>query len=403
MIPIFRSIYPYVYILFIFLISLSKYASAVPNIVLILLIALFPFVIKKNHLQRLKTTPVYLFIALLLLILFNTLFFNRVEQDASIVIKIASTLLLLVLAVPLTDGKKVKKAVVFSVLLSIVVSLVGIYFLYQQQEVFKFASGGFVNDVLLIERLYLGFMCTISIIISVQEIDKGYSNDNKWYFANIVLCGLFVLLISSRIALACILFIFILRFFYVKQLKLQLLYALGLLTILSLSILVNNNLQERFFFTNNSEKNVPYLELIAKWEPRVAIWNCNYILLKNSPSLFTGIGFKQSKNELVSCYKNTIKDPEKNKYFLTKKFNAHNQYIDFFISQGLVVGTLFLVFILQLAFAYRKSYFKLSLVVSLALFLLIECAFHRELGAYMFSIIFILLLFDTPVKTIKDA
>ena len=130
------------------------------------------------------------------------------------------------------------------------------YFLYQERGAFEFASGGYINDTLLIERLYLGLFCTISIIISVREIDRGYSAFNKWYFSNIVLCTLFVLLISSRMAIASILIVFILRFFYTKRIKLQLVFALGLLLVLITSLALNNSLKERIFFTQNNKTNL---------------------------------------------------------------------------------------------------------------------------------------------------
>lgn len=392
MIPIIRVLYPYIFLIFCISLPLDKYASAVPNIALITLIVLFPFVVKKEHIKKLANKTVYVFAALIVLLFINTLIMSRIEQDLSIVLKIASTLLFVLLSVPLESNKKIKKAFVFSVLATVVFSLVGIYFHFEETGVFQFASGGFINEVLVLERLYLGFVCVISIIVSVQEIDKGYKDANKWYFANIVLSTVFILLISSRIALVLLIVLFILRLFYIKKKRNHIFFAFGLLLLLISAFALNENLRERIFFTNNAKKDVPYIELLAKWEPRVAIWNCNYLLFKDSHAKLQGMGFKTTRDELTNCYNKTIKDRGKRAYFVKSRFNAHNQYLDFLLSEGVLAAALFLIFMYLLFLKYKKSYFGASLVVSLILFVLIECIFHRQFGAYIFGLVWVLLL-----------
>lgn len=395
---ILSSIYPYIFLLFCFLIPLTNFAVALPNIILIILVVIFPFILTKHHLKKLKNPSIIIYGVFIAWLFINSFLINDFSQDVSILVKFSSLLLLIILGLPLSDFKKIRKAILLSGLTVIGFSLVSIYLHYGKTGSFEFASGGFVNEVLVVERLYLGFICILCVIISLSFIKSTYDSANKWYVANIILHVFFILIISSRIAIVVLLAVYFLNFFYTKQLKthLSLLVVITLLLVGAFSF--NNNLKERIFFTHNVKQNVPYIELIAKWEPRVAIWNCNFITLQKSSNAFFGIGFRAVRVKLNQCYKDTIEDKGKREYFVKSNFNPHNQYLDILLSQGIVPFLLFVVFLLSLLIKNKRSYYKTSIVLSMMLFALIECVFYRQMGAYLFGLALVIVLFHDNKK-----
>jgi len=394
--PIISSVYPYLFLFFCFLLPLDKYATAVPNIVLISLLVFFPFVVKKEDFKKLFRKEIIVFTVLVIYLTINSFLFQDYNSDFSILKKIASSLLLIILFIPIENTKKLNKTIIASVLICIIICLINMYWFYISEGEFKFASGGAIDEVLIIDRLYLGFLCVLSIIASLGLIGGNYNEYNKWYFANIVLNVGFVLLISSRVAILLLIILFLLKIFYTQNRKKYLFFFIGILGIIIGAFSINKNLQERFFYTQSSESNKSYIELFKAWEPRVVIWGCNFSISQNEDFLLTGLGFYKTKDLLVECYGNDIKKEGKRNYFIEQKFSPHNQFIDFLLSTGIIGFLLFSTLLFLLFYNHKASYFKTALLLSLFAFAFIECFFHRQLGGYIFAIICILIMF--PLK-----
>ena len=99
------SVYPYLFLFFCFILPLDKYATAAPNLILIALIVLFPFVIKRRHLLKLKSIPFIILGSLILMVLFNSIIFNEFQEDIPIIRKVLSSFLIIVLFLPLENTK----------------------------------------------------------------------------------------------------------------------------------------------------------------------------------------------------------------------------------------------------------------------------------------------------------
>ena len=395
---ILSAIYPYLYVFFCFLLPLDQYAKAIPNIVLIALLAIFLFIVKKEIFLSLKRTEVYIFVGLVIFLAINALLFNDISADISIIKKMASSILLLVLFIPIKRTKNLHLTIVGSVLISIIFSLVNLYFFYMEEGVFNFANGAFIEDVLIIDRLYLGFFCVLSIVSSFGLIGNTFKSSNKWFFANIVLCTVFVLLISSRLAIVLLLLLFVLRIFYSKHKKKYAFFMLGISLIIIAAFSLNKNLQERFFYTQTPSEQ-GYVELFKRWEPRVVIWDCSKEILQNKGAVMTGLGFYKTKEYLVECYGESITDQSRREYFIKKRFNAHNQFIDLLLSAGIFSFLLFVLLFYVLIKNNFRAFYKMSLVASMLFFVAVECVFHRQLGGYYFGIFLVLILFDQSEKS----
>ena len=395
---ILKSIYPYLFLFFVFVLPLDKYATAIPNIILIILLITFPFVVSKKNFLKLKSKNIYIFGILIVYISTNSLLFQDYLNDITIIQKIISAFLLIVLYIPIENTDKLKKTIIISVFIGIIISLFNLYIFYLSNEEFNFATGAIVDEVLIVDRLYLGFLCIISIIVSIGLMERNFSPLNKWYFTNIVINVIFVLLISSRVAIILLFLLFFVKLFYTKKRNKYLFFFIGIIGVIMVSFYLNKNLQERFLFTNNTEKNLTYVELVKKWEPRVVIWECNNLITKSNFNLFKGIGFYRAQEKLTDCYGEVIKDPRKREYFIKKQFNPHNQFIDFYLASGLIALIFFVILYTLLFFQSKYFYYKMTLFISLLLFTFIESFFHRQLGGYIFALVLILILFKDKSK-----
>lgn len=395
---ILKNVYPYFFYIFCFVIPLDKYATAVPNIILIVLLALFPFVVKRNDFKKLLKKEILLFIALIAYISINMFLFQDVERDINIVQKVISSLLLLVLFIPMDKTDYLNKTIIISVLACIGISLFNLLVFFSRTKGFSFADGENINEVLVIDRLYLGFLCVMSVIASIGLINGKY----RWlYIGNVILCTLFTLIISSRIAIILLLFLTILPIFYSKKKKTFIVFFMCIIAITIGAFKINKNLGERFFYTQSRESKKSYVELAMAWEPRFVIWQCNFNMLNTDIQLLIGNGFYETKDKLVSCYKGLIEKEDKRNYFVSERFNPHNQYFDFLLSYGIIALLLFLVMFLKTFLYNRKSYYKTALILTIMSFAFIESFFQRQMGAYLFAIIFILIIYPISIEKSK--
>jgi O-antigen ligase len=377
---------------FCFVLPMDKYATAMPNIFFISLVVIFPFVVRKNDFKRLLKRELLLFAGLVAYVSLNNFLFHDFENDLVIITKIASSLLLVVLFIPIERTENLMKTVIASVLICILISLYNLYFFYMEEGAFNFASGGVINEVLIFDRLYLGFLCVISIIASIALIGEKYNEYNKWYFTNIVLCVIFVLLIASRVAILLLLLLFFLKIFYAKRKREYVFFFLGIVGLIVAAFAVNKNLNERFFYTHSTEKDKGYIELLKDWEPRFIIWDCNYEVAVNENPTLNGLGFYKTKDLLVACYAESIERKPKRNYYIQSRFNPHNQFVDFYLSTG-ILGFLLFGAVLVSLLRNRKSYYKVAFWLALAAFVFIESLFQRQLGAYLFSIVLIFIMY----------
>jgi len=389
-----KSIYPFIYLFFCFVIPLNKFAPAVPNISLILLLAIFSFIVTKRDLKKILKKEFVIFLILVFYILINSLLFQDFTKDLPILLKIGSSLVLLILFIPIKFTQNLHKTIIIAVLYSIIISLYNLYWFYMEEGTFNFSVGSYIDEVLIIDRFYIGILCVLSIVASIGLIGKKYNVFNKWYFANIVLCVGFIFIISTRFALVLLVFLFLLNGFYTKSKKEYLLFFFGVIIIIIGAFSINKNLNKRFFYSfNEFNKNQTFVELFKNWETRVVIWKCNYSIIKNEDYLLKGNGFYGTKDLLANCYESTIDNTEKQNYFLEQRFNSHNQFVDFLISTGILGVALFILFFIALILKYKKSYFKTSLIFITLFLSITENIFHRQLGAYIFTMILLMILF----------
>ncbi len=389
------SIYPYAFILLYISIPFDDYIRAFPNLLLGILLIAFPFIVTKNDFKKLLAKPLLIFIIFFIFLLINAFLFGRITDDFVVIKKMLIPIGLVILYIPVQDFKKLNKAIIFSSIAAILFSIIKFIILVNNTGIFNINYFQESLDILLIDKLYIGFLCVLSILISYQSLKLDYHPNNKYYLISIILNSLFIILIFSKIFLIVLIAIVLLRQFYGEKRKLRLLISAVILCITmgSMFYIFKPDLKNIISFEKSIES-INYEDNALPWGFRNIIWNCASNMIQNGENQFSGIGFKNTNQNLISCYEESITDSSTRDYFLDKRFNSHNQYLDFYISSGIVGFLLFVVVLLVMIMKYKKHFFAMALLTTIILIGLIENYFHRQIGAYYFGYILIILLIN---------
>lgn len=301
---------------------------------------------------------------------------------------------------PVQDTNKLNQAIIFSALAAIIYAFVRLVILINQGVTFSFLETGGIIETLLIDRIYLGLLSVLSILASYYFLKKEYHPDNKYFLANIILNVLFILFIVSRIAILALVIIFIISLFYRKKSGPQLLFFVGFILLTVLLVFIwNNDLRKQFFYNNNEDFKQGLLGNTMALEPRAVIWGCAYEMTGKEGVMLKGLGFKATNTELLECYKTSIKNLKKQEWFLSQKYNIHNQFLDLYIGAGLLATILFIGGLVVLFIKNRKHFFPTALLLTMVLFLSVENVFHRQLGSYYVGFfLLVLLMANSSVK-----
>lgn len=397
------SIYPYAFALLFLIVPFDDYVRAIPNILLIILAVGFPFVVSKSDFLKLKNPAFILFTCLIGYLLLNSLFLGRMENNFEVIKKILLAAGIIVLAIPLNNDKdKIYTTIIFSSLAAMAVCTYRIVLLVNETGTFDFGNSQNAIDALITDRLYLGLLCVLSILISFKSLSKKYSPYNNYYLANIVLNSLFVFLIVSRIAIIILFVLVIVYQFYGQNKAKRIIISLVVLSLLgSMAFIFNSNLNKRFFYSTEHNAHQNIVQKTMAWEPRTVIWACAAKIAQAENVFFEGLGFDSVRQKLVDCYDTDIKNPGRRKWFLERRYNSHNQFIGFYLSTGILSVFLFIAIFVMIFIKNRKSFFPTALLIAILLFGIIESYFYRQMGAYYFAIVMVLLLFESNVLSEK--
>jgi O-antigen ligase len=371
---------------------------AIPNGINISLVLMFPFLVnKKQVINHIVKKPIIWFAIFLSFIMVKSVLLGHLIEDISVIKKLSQVLLLLILSCGLKTKSidTLKSGFILGTLIAVIYSVIKIGIIVIQTSAFNFAKGPIINETLPVQRLYLGLLCTISLILVLQRFFKNRQKLNLFLAA---LFTSFVFLIAARIAIFSILIVIIYYVLTTLKAKYKYIALLLIISITSLVVLSNNNLSKRILHLDDTFRE-SYVDKIAMHEPRFLIWKYSYEVLHGT-NLFLGNGFNRTEEKLVSNYKK-ISQFKKRNWFINKRFNTHNQYIDIALSQGFIGLFLFLIFLFQLFVIAKKSHSDFLLLISALIYMLVYNNFHRVIGVYIFSLIFIFILEKTNYQKLK--
>ncbi|MEM0517546.1 O-antigen ligase family protein [Aequorivita flava] len=387
------AIYPYAFLLLYLIIPFDNYIRALPNILLAILVVAFPFIVKKEDFKKLKSLPIAIFLVLFGYLFIDSFSSGRLVEDFNIIKKVMIAVGLAILYIPVADAKKINSAIIFSSLAAIIFSVYNFVLITDAVGNFALGDSPQVVESLLIDRLYLGLLCTFSILISFQEIQKKYHPNNNYYLANILINAVFIVLIASKIAVVSLLVLVLIHQFYGKRKIWRILIALAAIMAVGVLFVVIKGEKDIGLNKTFKQGNSPtFIENSLTYELRAVVWQCAQNIVNDEGFTLTGIGFDITKDRLVSCYENQINDVNKKQRFIAERYNTHNQFIDFYLSAGIIALVLFLAFIATSFISIRKQFFPMALLAILLIYCMIENLFHRQIGAYYVGFILIVLI-----------
>ena len=395
--------YPFIYLLLFFAIPFDNYFRVLPNILLGLLVLSFPFVVSKEDFKKLHKVPTLLFICFVAILLILSLASGRLESDSTIIQKVGLAVLFAILYIPVRDFRKIKLTIILSALAVIVFSVIKILIIIYTSEEIVLGYSREVVESLLIDRIYIGLLSILSILVSYQSLNKQYHPNNKYHLINIIINLLFLLLMVSKVALLVLGIIVLVKQLYSKKkvfkyLAAKILIVAGVITI----GLINKSIKP-----SNQQSQTSFLQNTLTWEMRTTVWeNASYIITSN-PLLLKGFGYKETKEKLVASYGSRIEDKQKQARFVANRYNSHNQFLDFYLSFGIFAAGLFSGILLLLLYKNKKYFLPTSFLIVVISFCLVENVFHRQIGAYYIGFVLTALLIKnsfmlTKNDTIKD-
>lgn len=250
-------------------------------------------------------------------------------------------------------------------------------------------EGAQVNELLLIERPYLGFICLISIVLSAY-LAKLWPRFSMYFGLVVIFLSVYIVFISARLSFGILLLLSLIYFLgYARLSAVKKTLSIGIaLLFMALSFGVSSTLSDRFLLDSLDE--MP-LERLKDYEPRVLIWSCAYDIIQtgNFSPLVGMVSTERLTEQLVACYAQDQGNEERRAFFIDSRFNTHNQYVDLYLTTGIIGLALFVWFLLQLLIVYRKNFFATALLVATAGFFVTENVLYRQLGVYLLGLVFV--------------
>lgn len=390
------SIYPWIYVLLFLTIPFDNYVRVLPNILMGILVITFPFIVEKAHFKKLKKIPTLLLASFCGYIVLNALVSDRLPADFVLIKKILLAFGLVLLYIPIQDSEKIKRAILFSSLAVIVFSVVNIFVIINTSEDIVLGFSRQVIEALLIDRLYLGFIAILSILISYQSIRSKFHPNNKYFLANIIINVLFVFLLVSKIAVIILGLLFVLKQLYGAKKWLR--FPLALIIVIAMSMGVFSMTHQK----NNDGEKHSFFESTLTWELRTEVWNCVKYISQSEGLLVVGFGVNETKERLVDCYQEQIENDYKRGVFVTLRHNTHNQLADIYFNWGLGALVLFLLFLVVVFFVNRKHFLPTAYLIVLVSYCMVEDVFHRQIGAYYVGFVLIATLIQYQIEENKS-
>lgn len=402
------SIYPFAFMLLFFIIPFDDYIRALPNILLIILTITFPAIIKREHFQKIKKVPFFLFLLFFGYVVLNSLLSGRFETDLTVIKKIAIAIGLVILYLPVQYDRKVQKAVIASSVAAILFSVISIVYSANTNPNFMFGDSRMMIEALLVDRLYLGLISVLSILFSYRSMRKTYHPHNAYYLAAILINLLFIVLVISKIAGLVLLGLLLLRQVYGTKKNIRIPIAIAFVGLLIAGLFYLKFQQQKtnttpISFASFLNKN---LKASHTTETRLITWNCSLDVLKTKEIPLHGIGFKETKDQLALCYDSKIVTPDKKELFISQRYNSHNQFLDILLSTGYVGLLFFGLFLVWTFMKNREQFFQTAVLCTFIGYAMIENIFHRQIGVYYVGLILIIILANrtyTEIDAPKEA
>ncbi|MBL4710015.1 MAG: O-antigen ligase family protein [Flavobacteriales bacterium] len=248
-----------------------------------------------------------------------------------------------------------------------------------------------LSSALGIHAIYFSFYCSFAAIAVLQKVLFANNNSRLTQVGNVFLIlffiGLIYLLKSSLFAfifpLSCLLLVFIKFKNQLQQPKYSIAFILICIITAFFSYKGVRSKLDNFETTFNFED-----QSIRPLAMRLAMWTSAWEVVQEQ--VFLGVGTGDAQDELMNEYKRVhFAIGEKN------NFNAHNMYLQYWISNGILMLLLFVVFltVLFIKAVQHRNFLFFAFTLFYSFFSLTESTMLKQKGIVFF--VFFAFLFMT--------
>ncbi len=370
-----------------FYIPFIPLAHALSSIVMGCLVVIALFIVEKPQAKTIFfNRTITAFIIFFVIIVLQSLFGNHFVNDFAELSKIGQTVLLIILFSIIKSPQLLKNSFIAGAVLSSAISLARIIIYVAATGSTAFYTGEIVEELMMTQRLYLGFFNVIALIFCAEAYFSLENKKSKTiYFCLTIFLLSTIFFIASRTAIMLSLMVLISITAYKLKSRARLSVLLVIMALGIGGFLGNNNLSQRVLYKAD-EYRESYVEKIKIHEPRYLIWKYSFAIFNENPYKVFGVGFGETQQLLRRKYQE-IQIASKRNWFLSRDFNTHNQYLDFLVSSGVFGLALFLAFLSFLFFKAKYSIYSLNLFFTLTIFMLFENTFHRIFGVFIIALI----------------
>ena len=334
-----------------------------------------------------------MFLLLFLYILITILLNDRFD-DSGFLSKLIIVPIIILLSLPLRNENYKKPLYGFLIGsgLLLMLSLFKLISHYFEHQSLKLDVGREINVILMGERPFLGFIYLLSFILCLYlwRIEK-IKHLKIALLVGCLVFSSFILFISARLSILSLIIVLFFSVFYTVHKKRNFLIILGAVSIIGLLVFLNPNFTKRF--TAGFEQKEFNVEKLITLEPRSHIWECAVEVGDPKSLPIMGFGFRNTIDKLSECYASRTKflNEDHKSYFVKSRFNTHNQFLNFYLSSGVISMILFVLFFAFLFKSNYSNYITFSLVLALFLFCCFENVLSRQIGAMLFGTVYAML------------
>ena len=241
---------------------------------------------------------------------------------------------------------------------------------------------------------YIAMYLNFAMGFMTLELLWGFHGIHQWvkgiYYFLLSWFFIFILLLSSKMGLITLVLIALLSSSELIFRRKKMLQGLGLiilfLMVVRAGLHVFPKASERVVQSREAIASSPAQETGNSTSDRINIWKVSLGIIKSN--LLIGVGTGDVKDILIAKYKeNNIA------HALEYKLNAHNQYLQTFMTLGLpgIISLLLMLFLPMLA-AFRRGYFLYFLFLGMfSINIFVESMFETQAGVIWYAFFNILL------------
>jgi len=254
---------------------------------------------------------------------------------------------------------------------------------------------------------YLAMFVNFAIVLVVFLTHDNFHLFKWWHLVLITLLPVFfnlmVVLLSSKMGIISLVVIYLLMtfiFFFRQPTRKKAIFPVVMLGTVIFFMLLFPQVMERIETTTKVVENIDAIQpdVVESTGERILVWQSAWHVIKEHP--FFGVGTGDVKDALLEEYSH-----HGIKYAYSRRLDAHNQYLQTYLSVGLI-GFLVLVTMLiwpGIAAFRRKNYIYFFFILLFGMNIMVESMFENQAGIVFYAFFNALLFWhssiDKPIES----